>query len=162
MKQLILVRHGKSSWEYQVEDKDRPLKERGIRDAHLVSNSFKSKNIRVDAAFSSPANRALHTGMIFMRTLGFSLDNFRVANELYDFSGESVMSFVHGLDNSLETAMIFGHNYAFTEVANQWGDQSIDNVPTSGLVHLQFDADIWGDIGKGITKQVIFPKQLKR
>ena len=67
MKTLILVRHGKSSWEYSVDDKDRPLKERGVNDGHLISEEFKSQNAStIDAAFSSPANRALHTGMIFL------------------------------------------------------------------------------------------------
>ncbi|MGY8915204.1 MAG: SixA phosphatase family protein, partial [Flavobacteriales bacterium] len=53
MKTLILVRHGKSSWDYQVDDQDRPLKERGINDGHLVGSAVKSMNISIDAAFSS-------------------------------------------------------------------------------------------------------------
>ena len=38
MKTLYIVRHAKSSWEYpSVKDIDRPLKERGINDAYLIS-----------------------------------------------------------------------------------------------------------------------------
>jgi len=71
------------------------------------------------------------------------------------------MRFVNHLDNALNTVMIFGHNYAFTNVVNQWGDKSIDNVPTSGLVHLKFDTDQWNSVTKGITEQFLFPKQLR-
>ena len=162
MKQIILVRHGKSSWAYDVSDKDRPLKERGIRDAGLVSKKFAESKPSIDFAFSSPANRALHTSMIVLRNISFDVNNFQVKEALYDFSGKSVANFVESLDNRLQTVMIFGHNYAFTTLANTWGDQYIDNVPTSGLVHIKFNVDSWGKVAKGTSETVIFPKHLKR
>ena len=161
MKQIILMRHGKSSWDYDVSDKDRPLQERGINDAHLVAKTFKLHAPEIDFAFSSPANRALHTSMIFTQTLNFDFNNFRVNEQLYDFSGGSVQHFVEQLDNSLEVVAIFGHNYAFTSLANTWGDQYIENVPTAGLVHITFGVDDWSKIAKGTTKQMVFPKHLK-
>lgn len=162
MKQVILVRHGKSSWEYEVSDKDRPLKERGIKDAHLVAKEFTKMGIQVDRVFSSPANRALHTSIIFTRTMGFNRVNFHVENALYDFSGNSVRDFVQHLDDQFDTVMLFGHNYAFTTLANTWGDQYIENVPTAGLVHLKFEAGQWSKISKGTSETVIFPKHLKQ
>nr|WP_299383517.1 histidine phosphatase family protein [Allomuricauda sp.] len=161
MKELILVRHGKSSWDYDVSDKDRPLKERGISDAGMVSRKFLGKGLQVDFAYSSPANRALHTSMIFLRNLGFDLNKFQVQEALYDFSGSSVANFVESLDNQLDRVMIFGHNYAFTSLANTWGDQYIENVPTSGLVHIKFDVERWDKVGKGSSETIIFPKHLK-
>lgn len=161
MKTIILVRHGKSSWDYEVSDKDRPLKERGINDAHIVARNFKKKGLQIDLAYSSPANRALHTSMIFLRNLEFNLNNFQVSEMLYDFSGQSVKSFVGSFDDKMSIVMIFGHNYAFTNLANTWGDQYIENVPTSGLVRIKFDTDKWSKISKGITEEIIFPKQLK-
>ena len=161
MKKLILVRHGKSSWEYAVGDKDRPLSQRGINDALLVSDNFNTQAMPIDAAFSSPANRALHTSMIFVRQLYFPLEKFRVVNELYDFSGEDVLQFVRALDDELNSVLIFGHNHAFTHIANSLGNSYIENVPTSGLVQLEFDIQNWASIEKGLTKQTIFPKQLR-
>ncbi len=161
MKTVILVRHGKSSWEYSVGDKDRPLLQRGIHDAGLVSDKFNEQSIAIDAAFSSPANRALHTSMIFMRQLYLPLVNFRVVNELYDFSGEYVLQFIKELNDDLNTVLIFGHNHAFTHIVNSLGNTYIENVPTGGLVHLEFDVDDWNSIIKGVTKLTIFPKQLR-
>ncbi|WP_298504670.1 histidine phosphatase family protein [uncultured Maribacter sp.] len=161
MKHLILVRHGKSSWEYAVNDIDRPLKERGINDAFLVSNVLNEQNIEIDFSFSSPANRALHTAMIFLRQLNYDFYKFQVTSDLYDFSGESAISFIKNIDDKLNTILVFGHNYAFTHIANSLGNTYIDNVPTSGLVHLCFNQDSWSSITKGVTKQVLFPKQLR-
>ncbi|MGS0526938.1 SixA phosphatase family protein [Zobellia nedashkovskayae] len=161
MKTLIMVRHGKSSWDYSVSDKDRPLQERGVNDALLVSSEFKSQTQKVDAIFSSPANRALHTCMIFVRQLNLPLSSVQIKNELYDFSGESVFEFISNLDESLDSVLIFGHNHAFTHVANSLGNSYIDNVTTSGLVHLNFNVDNWNLVEKGTIKQTIFPKDLR-
>ncbi|HET8735786.1 MAG TPA: histidine phosphatase family protein [Pricia sp.] len=161
MKTILLVRHGKSSWDYSVDDKDRPLKARGINDGHLVSETLKSQNPAIDAAFSSPANRALHTCLIFLRHLNFPFVKFQITNELYDFSGERVLKFIKRLDDTLDTVLIFGHNEAFTNVANQLGNSYIDKVPTTGLVQLNFDVDTWASVEKGTTGQTLFPKELK-
>lgn len=161
MKNLLLMRHGKSSWELNVSDEDRALLQRGITDAKLIGNELERKGIAIDFAFSSPANRALHTAMICLRQLRFSLDTFKVIPELYDFSGNHVLNFVHGLPNDLNTVLIFGHNHAFTHIANSLGSNHIENVPTSGFVHLQFNEQSWNSISKGTTKETIFPKQLK-
>ncbi len=161
MKTLILVRHGKSSWDYDVSDKDRPLKQRGINDAHLIGARFKSDAVDIDSAFSSPACRALHTAMIVVREFDFPLDNFQVTEMLYDFSGSGVANFVKSLDNDLNKVIIFGHNYAFTNIANQWGNKAIDNVPTAGLVQIRFNTDRWDTVQSGVTEHILFPKQLR-
>ena len=161
MKNLILVRHGKSSWENNVNDRDRPLKQRGVFDALLVSQMLKKQQLTIDFCFSSPANRALHTATIFLRQLEYDLSNFQITNMLYDFSGEEALSFLKKLDDSLDTVLIFGHNYAFTHIANSLGNTYIENVPTSGLVQLSFQENSWSTISKGETKQIIFPKQLR-
>ncbi len=156
------MRHGKSSWDYDVSDMDRPLKERGINDAHLVAKTFGPKAPTIDHIYSSPANRALHTSMIFVRNMEYDLSKFSINKALYDFSGNSVEQFIKHLDNDLQTVAIFGHNNAFTSLANTWGDQYIDNVPTAGLVHITFGAEDWSKISRGTTKQMVFPKHLKK
>ncbi|MEH6681540.1 MAG: histidine phosphatase family protein [Sediminicola sp.] len=162
MKTLILMRHGKSSWDYSVEDRDRPLKERGIADAYRVATAFADLNIKVDAAYSSPANRALHTCIIALETLHFPLEKLGINKQLYDFSGSGVLDFVRTLDDKNETVLIFGHNNAFTNFVNSLGSLPVDNVPTSGLVQLDFSVERWEDIKKGVTQRTLFPKQLKK
>ncbi len=161
MRTVLFVRHAKSSWEYNVSDQDRPLKQKGINDAHLVADYLKSLKINIDYAFSSPANRALHTCMIFLRTLDFDLNKLLVSKELYDFSGESVLAFLKHTNNVHKTILVFGHNYALTTLVNTLGDRYIENVPTSGLTKIEFSAESWEKITKGKTTKVIFPKELR-
>ncbi|WP_405383198.1 SixA phosphatase family protein [Maribacter sp. LLG6340-A2] len=161
MKNLLLMRHGKSSWELNVGDQDRPLGQRGITDAHLVGKELAKQNLQIDHVYSSPANRALHTCMISLGELGYPLQDCSIESNLYDFSGEKVINVIRHLDNNLNTVMIFGHNHAFTYIANLFGDKHLENVPTSGFVHIQFKESSWAEITQGSTIQTIFPKQLK-
>lgn len=161
MKELILVRHGKSSWDYDVQDIDRPLKERGIRDARRVAQAASAKTNNVQAVFSSPANRALHTCLILMREVGIPFDKLTVSKDLYDFSGSAVRSFVQTLDNSLDKILLFGHNHALTYLVNDWGSKYVDNVPTSGLVYITFEVDRWEAVAFGTTKLMLFPRDLR-
>jgi len=162
MKNLMLFRHGKSSWDYDVKDQDRPLKIRGIRDGHLVASTFLKRSQELpDRVYSSIANRALHTCMIFCRTLEYPMEKVELTRSLYDFSGESVLHFVKSLENTINSVAIFGHNYAFTNIANQLGSMRIDNIPTSGLVQIKFPVDSWSDLEMGTTELILFPKELR-
>ncbi|MDF4204639.1 histidine phosphatase family protein [Maribacter sp. SA7] len=161
MKNLFLMRHGKSSWELNVSDQDRALLQRGISDARLVADEIAKLNLKIDQVYTSPANRAFHTCMICLRTLYYPLENCSVTADLYDFSGNQVFQFIQQLDNNLNNVLLFGHNHTFTHLANSMGDRRIDNVPTSGFVHLQFQENTWANVIKGSTIQTIFPKQLK-
>jgi phosphohistidine phosphatase len=161
MRKLVLIRHAKSSWEFDVPDAERPLNKRGLKDAALVSNAFKNTSFSPDIIFSSSAIRAASTCKIFMKTLNFDENLLHVRDELYDFGGQKVINFIHNIDDSYEKVMIFGHNHAFTSICNIFGDQFIDNLPTSGLVVLNFDVTSWQKIKKGKTKLTIFPRDLK-
>ena len=66
MKTITFLRHSKSSWEYDVSDINRPLNEFGINKIKKISRSSKDTFSKVDIFFSSPANRALHTCIIFL------------------------------------------------------------------------------------------------
>ncbi|MEY8848929.1 histidine phosphatase family protein [Psychroserpens sp. XS_ASV72] len=161
MKELVLIRHAKSSWEYDVSDVKRPLKKRGLNDAALVSKAFKNAAFYPEKIFSSPARRAFDTCKIFMNTLDIDMSRVEIEEELYDFGGQSVINFLKQLNDGYEKVMIFGHNHAFTSICNIFGDKFIDNLPTSGLVLINFDVSTWKDIEKGKTILTIFPRDLK-
>lgn len=162
MKNLILVRHAKSSWDHNLSDEKRPLANRGTADAQLVSQNFGKQSFQADKIFSSPANRALTTCKIFLKNLEISDNLLTISPKLYDFSGEKAIDFIKNIDKQLNNVIIFGHNYAFTSISNRFGSVFIDNLPTCGLVWLQFEIDSWMDVEKGKTKLIIRPKDLKK
>lgn len=161
MKQLVLIRHAKSSWEHDVKDAERPINKRGFNDATLVSKSLKMTSYVPEIFFSSSAKRTLSTCEIFIKTLNLDKKKLNIKDELYDFGGQNVIDFIKKIDNSYNNVMIFGHNHAFTSICNIFGDQFIDNLPTSGLVVINFDVNSWQNIKKGVTELTIFPRDLK-
>ncbi len=161
MKTLVLVRHAKSSWEYDVGDRDRPLKRRGKNDAKLVAQAFKAHDFVPDVIYSSPANRAYSTCKILVENLNYPEQMIHKQESLYDFGGRSVLDFLKNLDDDVDKVMIFGHNHAFTSLTNMLGNQYIDNLPTSGLVKISFNCDSWDQIDKGQTDFMILPRELK-
>lgn len=161
MKTLYLVRHAKSSWEFDVADEKRPLNERGIKDANLIGEEL-SKEVRiVDRVLCSPAERARKTASIILNYLDVSEDIFDLERKLYDFSGESVINVIKSCDDEINTLMIFGHNHALTSLSNLFGNERIDNLPTAGVVGIEFEINRWKhvNVGKNILK--LFPKLLK-
>lgn len=161
MKTIVLIRHAKSSWEHDVSDEKRPLSQRGFNDAKLLAKEFLKYNFNPEIIYSSPAKRAITTCHIFMDVLKQKSDLLKVTDELYDFGGNQVANFIKSLDDDLNDIMIFGHNHAFTAITNTFGDKFIDNVPTSGLVKINFDISSWKLLKKGHTELMIFPKHLK-
>lgn len=158
-KTVTLVRHAKSSWDFDLPDHKRPLIERGIADARIIAKKFSENFIMPDAVFTSHAVRAHTTCAIFMETLNIPKEKLTVTQELYDFGGSQVSNFIKSLPDEYQNVMVFGHNHAFTAVSNIFGNVYIDNVPTAGLVQLQFKENLWKDLKKGITLQTLFPKQ---
>ncbi|MGJ5641553.1 SixA phosphatase family protein [Formosa sp. S-31] len=161
MKSIILVRHGKSSWEYDVSDTFRPLKNVGISNTKKVVKKFQEvSNIVPEAVFSSHAKRALDTARIFVENSKIKLPEIQIKEQLYDFGGSQLVHFIKGLDDNIDTVLIFGHNNAFTNFANAYGSETIVNVPTSGLVHIDVEIDCWSSLQTGITILTLFPKYL--
>ncbi len=161
MKTITLIRHGKSSWKYDVIDRERPLQSRGENDAILVANQLVVNKYLPQKVFSSPANRALSTCRIVTKILQISNEKISVVEELYDFDGRNVIEFIKNLSNTLNNIMIFGHNHAFTSISNIFGDRFIDNLPTSGLITIKFNIESWQDLKKGTTELIIIPKELR-
>jgi len=161
MKTLILVRHAKSSWEFNMKDHERPLKKRGYKDANLVFNALKNE-IYPDIIISSDANRAKTTAELYVSHLNIDKNKINLNHLLYDFSGVNLTQVVKNCKNSVNTLMIFGHNNAITNFVNTYGDVIIDNVPTCGVTIIEFNIENWSDLNKGKTIKTLFPKDLKQ
>jgi phosphohistidine phosphatase len=162
MKTLYIVRHAKSSWEYEgIDDADRPLKKRGIKDAHMMAAILKEKIERPDAFISSSANRALHTGVIFCKTFKYPMANLKISSSLYSFSDGYLVKTIKALDNGFDSAIVFSHNHGINDFVNSFGNKFIDNVPTSGIVAIEFNTDHWKSIKRGKTIISYFPKDFK-
>lgn len=161
MKNLILIRHAKSSWEAPLRDIDRPLEQRGIKDAHLVAASCIKDVPATFVVWSSIAKRASETALIFAQNILYPIESIVFKEELYTFDENQLEKVIKSCSNIFENVILFGHNEAITNFVNKFGDVFVDNIPTSGFVSIEFDTEHWDKISKGKTKKIIFPKKLR-
>lgn len=157
-KVLHVVRHAKSSWDFNgTADIDRTLKEKGIRNAYAVSRKMKLNNLIPEKILTSPANRALHTAVIFARVFEYPLSKLEINQTLYESSSGSITDMLKALNDDIGSVMIFGHNPDFTELVNSFIKSPIENLPTSGAATFEFNVTRWKDISRSNqVKEVLF------
>ena len=156
MKTIILVRHAKSSWDdFSMADIDRPLNNRGKKDAPDMADRLLEKKIDIDAFVSSPAKRARKTAEVFCKAYGHKKKEVVIKEELYE-AGESQFSeVIASLPNEDNTVAIFSHNPGITDFANKLTTTRIDNIPTTGVFAVQADTDDWKGFSSA-SKQLLF------
>ncbi|AZQ44632.1 SixA phosphatase family protein [Nonlabens ponticola] len=161
MKKLILIRHGKSSWDLNVRDYDRVLQQRGVEDGHLIGKALLKTSLKPDLIMSSPAARALQTATIVTEYLDYNLSSLKLNRSLYTFDSNELAVAIKEVTNEVDTLLVFSHNHGLTEFANQYGSTRFDNVPTTGVVVIDFDIPKWSDLTSGTTAFHLFPKQIR-
>ncbi|HEB51019.1 MAG TPA: histidine phosphatase family protein [Desulfobulbus sp.] len=163
MKRLLLCRHAKSSWkDPSLADRDRPLNRRGKRDAPLMGERLAARGIVPDAMVTSPARRARKTAKHLARKLGYPLAGIRIIDAIYGATPAVLLDCIHRFDPAWQQVIMVGHNNEFTLLANMLGRMTIGNVPTAGIVCLDFSVSSWQDVDAGGGSPVFFdyPKKL--
>ena len=164
MKTLYIVRHAKSSWRFpELRDFDRPLNKRGKKNAPEMGKRLKARHILPDLLMTSPANRAITTAREIAEKIGYPEANIRENDGIYHSSETTLLEIIKKTDNSINELMLFGHNPGFTDLANLAGDQWIDNIPTCGIVAIEFDVNSWRSIKPKSGRNLFFdyPKRVK-
>ena len=157
MKNLILIRHAKATQDFSFKDFDRNIILKGINNSILVAEKSKSLLNSSYTIWSSSAVRALETCKVFVKYWEFDSNQIIIKDNLYTFDGNTLEKIIKTCPDTIENLVIFGHNNALTDFANQYGSQYIDSIPTSGLVSIIFDVSNWQTINKGKTDKIIFP-----
>src|SRR5690606_29353434 len=143
MKQLMLMRHGKATWNNFSNDFDRPLAHRGREDAPKVAERISAKLPDSFVIQSSTARRAADTASLVAQHLSYPIDAILWREDLYTFDEARLETIVKSFDNKHENVILFGHNEAITNFVNKFGDIYIDNVPTCGFVSMVFEISEW-------------------
>ena len=146
MKNLYIVRHAKSSWDFpELSDFDRPLNQRGEKAAPEMGRRFKERGIRPGLILSSPAKRAITTARIIAAATGYPLTAIKQDADLYMASAQETLQIVQQVADKHDSLMIFGHNPGFTNFAAMITGREFDNVPTAGVVAADLKIDHWAD-----------------
>ena len=149
MKTLILIRHAKSDWGHEgLSDSERPLNERGKKDAPEMAERLRKKGLKIDSFISSPANRAFRTARFFAKELDLNKEDIHVHNTLYGALPSQFEQIVSSLKDKENTVALFSHNPGITEYANGLSNVHTDNIPTCGIFAVQANVDTWKEFTK--------------
>lgn len=151
LKQLFIIRHAKSSWSLPGQDDfDRPLNDRGMRDAPMMAERLLAKNIGIDLVVSSPANRALTTATFFADAYQLDKQHRKTVRSLYHAAPSVFYDVIESLDDIYQSVAIFSHNPGITAFMNELSDARIDNMPTCGVFAIRSPIHHWKDFKEGI------------
>lgn len=163
MKTIILVRHAKSSWDnFSIKDEERPLNDRGKKNAPEMAKRLLKKKVPIDAFISSPAKRAKATAEFFAREYGFDKSKIILVPELYMANNEAFVRTIHNAPRKAGTIALFSHNNGITQFANTLSEERIDNMPTCSVFAVRAAIDNWADFETGQNNFYFFdyPKSL--
>lgn len=151
MKTIYFNRHAKSDWSNrELSDFDRPLNERGLRDAPIMGKRLKSRGESIGLFVSSPANRAIQTARMMSEVFGFPPEKILEVKRLYLPSTRDFLVSISQIDESQHSIILFAHNPGITEIVEYLSGVEIGNMPTCGIAKIEFPlAHAWQEISKG-------------
>jgi phosphohistidine phosphatase len=155
---LYLVRHAKSDWnDPTMADFDRPLNERGKRNAPFMGKKLFESGEKPELLVSSSAKRAFSTAKRIAKELKYDESKIVRVDELYHASVKAWLKVVNAFDvTKAKSIMCFGHNNGITEFVNYLTDGRIENMPTCSIAKIQFDVDKWEMVSGGTGELVNF------
>ncbi|HJQ69896.1 MAG TPA: histidine phosphatase family protein [Blastocatellia bacterium] len=163
MKTLLLLRHAKSSWDdVSLRDFERPLAERGERDAPRMGEQLRQRGPLPELIISSPAARARQTAKAVIEAAGLTA-RLEFDDSIYGASSAELMRLMRRLPDAVNCALMVGHNPGFEEVVSRLTG-SDERMPTAALACIEFQVDHWADLEDGAGRLVwlLTPKKLKQ
>jgi phosphohistidine phosphatase len=156
MKTIYLIRHAKSYWgDQSLSDIDRPLNKRGKSDAPIMGKILNQKKVQPELIISSPAKRARKTAIAIAEKIDYPEKQIFFDEELYEASSDAILSLLKKVDEKYQSVMLFGHNPGLTLFNNYISDNYIENIPTCGIVTLEFGKK-WDELDKNTCNLLFF------
>lgn len=139
MTTLILARHAKSDWgSPSLDDHDRPLNDRGMRDAPAMAERLASTGVEVERILASTALRARTTAAAFGAVLGLEPE---LRDELYGASARVLLDAASG--NGARSVLVVAHDPGMTVLAERLSNGGIGGMPTCAVATFTWRTDDW-------------------
>ena len=140
---LVVVRHAKSDWSNAVPDDERPLAERGRRDAPAIGRWLAEHVRQVDLVVCSPAKRARQTWQLASAGLDAE-PPVRYDDRIYTASPEGLLGVIDELPDESGTVVLVGHNPSLTDLVTLLSGESHE-LKTSAVAVLRWPGS-WADV----------------
>jgi phosphohistidine phosphatase len=116
MRQLLLLRHAKSSWDDpRLSDHARPLNARGRRSASAMADAMRELGLAPDVVLVSSARRTLQTLEALAPIEGSPL--VEPMDALYLAAWPSLLDVLRGVRETARSVLLIGHNPGLHELA---------------------------------------------
>jgi phosphohistidine phosphatase len=165
---LYLMRHAKSDWHSAAgSDFERPLNQRGIKDALRMGQYLQQQNILPSLILSSPAERAKQTALAVVDILGMKSEQIQFNKDLYLADRSSLLRILQSVPNATDSVLLVAHNPGLDDLV-EW--LAAEPPPLSASGKLMTTAAIamfavpepWAKLKRNTTRlvQLLRPKEL--
>jgi phosphohistidine phosphatase len=164
MKTIYLIRHAKSSRSCpDLDDFERPLNDRGRRDVASLGRRLAELQVEPDVVVSSPATRAAATARSIAQAIGYPADGIRYREAVYGGGIDGLMRVTAELEETVNTAILVGHNPSMTEFAAYLGGSDVGKLRTCGLFGAELNIPSWDQLAPGCGETKVFesPREAK-
>lgn len=157
MKKVFIIRHAKSDQTFYGNDFERPLNDRGKKDAPLMAERLFKLQKDIDAFIASPAKRAKQTALAFAADFEAPEEKVIFISALYHAPANVFYDVIAALPGNLNSVAIFSHNPGITYFVNSLQEKvNIDNMPTCGIFAVEADIEHWKDFIKAKKNFLFF------
>jgi phosphohistidine phosphatase len=160
-KQLLLMRHAKSSWDDpSLADEDRPLAPRGRKAAKRLRAHVRRERIAVGLVLCSSARRA-HETLDLVAPPGEIL----IERELYRATAAELLERVRRVPDEVDAVMVIGHEPAIRDLAvglvGRESELADRKFPTGGLATLTLTGS-WSTLApnRAVLAAFVTPREL--
>lgn len=168
---LLLLRHGKSSWDDPtLDDFDRPLAKRGTKAAALIGGYIATHGIVPDLVLCSTAVRTRATLTLVLNEISDVTPKVFYDDGLYLADAGTLIEKLQAIEGPHNVVMLIGHNPGLHAVALELTGSGRKTAlqalamqfPTAAMAHITFEADSWRKIGSASGQLVdfILPRKL--
>ncbi len=153
MLRLMLLRHAKSNSIPGVADLQRPLTERGYREAELVGQYLVAQQLKPELAIVSSATRTQQTWTHL--SAAFDTPVKKITEErIYEASVANIVHVIRNIEPGPRVVLVVGHNpglYLTTQYLSRDGeDNALDRLemgfPPASLTVMDFAVDAWESV----------------
>ena len=155
--ELLILRHGKSDWDVDTDDFNRPLKDRGKRGAQRMGVWLLQQDLIPDCILSSPAERALVSAEKLCKAMGHGVERITTDRRIYGADVPDLLRALGGCPPEAQRVLLVGHNPGLEMLLTYLADEVIPLpedgklLPTATLARLSTDC-AWDRIDAGCAR----------
>jgi phosphohistidine phosphatase len=163
MKTILILRHAKAESPAGCPDIERPLAEKGEKDARRIGEFLKEAEILPDIVLCSKARRAMQTAEIAASTMGIPPEKLVAESRLYSADTADLLAFMDNLDDAADMAMIVGHNPGLENCVSELMNGATFAMSTASLACFEAEMESWRQFRKScILRFFLHPKLVKK